>query len=63
MAEQKAVRPTAYLLPADFEIIMKLLPRAQIVVGDVPQIYGTLQRIEAAFKTRSRFIQEVPNDE
>jgi hypothetical protein len=45
------------LLAADLELVLKLLPRAQIVVGDIPQILGSLQRLEAAARTKSDFVE------
>ena len=54
--------PPGILFPQDFDILLKLLPRAQIVVGDVPQILGTLQRLEFAAKSR-RLYREVQPDQ
>jgi hypothetical protein len=45
------------LLAADLELVLKLLPRAQIVVGDIPQILGSLQRLEAAARTNHDFVE------
>lgn len=52
--------PRAILLPQDLDIILKLLPRAQIVVGDIPRLYPTLQRIEAAVRTGKAFLEDRP---
>lgn len=53
--------PPVVLFPQDFAVILNLLPRAQIVVGDVPKILGTLQRLEAAAKTGAAFIESRPS--
>lgn len=61
MAELKqAQEPILSLFPIDFEIVMKLLPRAQIVVGDIPNIYPTLQRLEQAARSGKAFRSEAP---
>jgi hypothetical protein len=57
-AERESVR----LLPIDLEVVLKLLPRAQIVVGDIPQILGSLQRLEAAARSKSTFVEESTGD-
>jgi hypothetical protein len=49
--------PALAILPRDLEVIMKLLPRAQIVVGDIPQIYASLQRLEAAARSGHVFLE------
>lgn len=52
--------PAIELYPIDLEVVMKLLPRAQIVVGDVPQLLPSLQRLEAAARSGSRFVEYRP---
>lgn len=52
--------PPAVLFPVDLELIVKLLPRAQIVVGDIPRLYPTLQRIERAAQSGHTFIEDRP---
>lgn len=50
--------PPAKLYPHDFDLIATLLPRAQITVADVPNILGTLQRLQAALATKTTFTED-----
>ena len=43
------------LLPADLALIFRLLPRAQIQVGDMPHVYPLMARLEAAVQTGKVF--------
>lgn len=61
--DKAGLPPPAKLFPADFEILMTLLPRAQITVGDVAKILGTLQRLEHAARTKAVFIEDRPSGE
>lgn len=54
MSELISPRPT--LLASDLDLVLKLIPRAQIVVGDIPAIYPTLQRLEQAAKSGLTFV-------
>lgn len=55
--EGASAPPPAILFAADLALVLQLLPRAQIVVGDIPRIYGALQRLEAAVKTGNTFTE------
>ena len=55
--------PPAKLYPHDFDLIAKLLPRAQITVADVPNILGTLQRLQTALATKASFTEDRPSGE
>jgi hypothetical protein len=48
--------PLPRLFPQDFDILLKLVSRAQVAVGDVPAILPTLQRLEAAKKDGRQFV-------
>lgn len=58
-ANAEAGNAAPVLFPVDFEVIMKLLPRAQITVGDIPNIYPSLGRIEQAARSREVFRPEL----
>lgn len=57
MKENRANEETMPVPPAltaeDLQIILKLVARANIAVGDLPAILGTLQRLELAAKMNS----------
>lgn len=52
--------PALVIQPRDLEVVLKLLPRAQIVVGDIPSIYPSLQRLELAARSGHSFLEVRP---
>jgi hypothetical protein len=56
-------RDPVLLTANDLSIFLKLLPRAQIVVGDIPQIEGALRRLVEAVATGKAFLEVVDGPE
>lgn len=61
--EGASAPPPSVLFPSDLALFLKLLPRAQIVVGDIPHIYPAMTRLEKAVQTQAVFIEERPGGE
>ncbi len=52
--------PPVLIFPQDLQLLLKVLPRVQIVVGDIPQLVPMLQRIERAANTGKAYAPVEP---